>query len=88
MLLNIVINHMMKLLRTRYQIDLEKDEIRIKDLSVLNSSDCSCCLNSNNLNDFELKLFNRGEDLRKSLISNLIATKIWHQSKRRRSTIQ
>jgi hypothetical protein len=39
-------------------------------------------LNSSNMYDFELKLFKRGEDLRRSYISKLISTKIWQPSKK------
>ena len=53
------------------------EENKNNDSSILDNSECSSYQY-----DFELKLFKRSEDLRKSYISKLIATKIWQPSKK------
>jgi len=65
--------------------NIEKDEERnnnhLNDSSILDAT-INSVLNSSTIYDYELKLFKRGEDLRRSYISKLITTKIWQPTKK------
>jgi hypothetical protein len=63
------------------EMNMDKEDQR-NDLSAMDNSICSGILNSTVQYDFELKLFKRGEDLRRSYINKLITTKIWQPSKK------
>jgi len=69
-------------LPSEMEINLDKEDPKNSDTNNLDSSMCSSALNQSTLYDFELQLFKRGEDIRRSYINKLITTKIWQPSKK------
>ncbi len=64
------------------EINLDKEDPKNNETNNLDSSICSNALNQSTQYDFELQLFKRGEDIRRSYINKLITTKIWQPSKK------